>query len=422
MDFPVCLLKQLGFLTSCMIYLLQRISFLDRDHMHTSPLSLIPPNNTGSDTLNRYRYQAQLIVPFCLDCATNGKVLSITAEHFEDVLIEYEHDWHFIQVKTRNQELGAWKIGHAIDGLKSLLRTYQFLHPIKPIKASFSLMLEGAISKDDLLNDLVPGEDGKCIASSNRNSNLFNRLVNELEIDETACEEFLKNVVVLGNQPTRQDIAARNIRLLSQIAGTATSKEIEAGYERLVNRILQAMDGDVERDHLLEFITNRSIPSNYSNVQNKILTRDILRSLLGSLTEGSNLLLRRLVEPGRVQPTNLEMKLLAAGADQKIIKDAQLLRANASIREAEILAANYDVSHLDDVRNRLLVLNNSIVQQYLDTPQPATKAYHELLKTLMDNPESCDPGRIFRQDAYFLLGIVCSLADECLTDWGVPLA
>jgi len=390
--------------------------------MHTSPLNLIPPNNTGSDTLNRYRYQAQLIVPFCLDCATNGKVLSVTAEHFEDVLIEYEHEWHFIQVKTRNQELGPWKIAHAFDGLKSLLRTHQSLRPIKVLKASFSLMLEGAISKDDLLNDLVPGEGGRCSVSCEKNPNLFKKLVNELEIDEAACEEFVKNLVVLGNQPSRHDIAARNIRILSRISGTATPKEIESAYERLVNRILQAMDGDVQREHLLEFIINRSVPKKYANVQNKILTRDIIKGLLGSLADGPNLLLRRLVEKSKVQPTNLEMKLLAAGADLKIINDAQFLRANASIREAEILASSYDASQLDDVRHRLLILNDSIVQQHLGIPHPAKKAYYELLKALMDNPESCDPNRIFRQDPYFLLGVVCALADECLTDWGVPLA
>src|SRR5574341_294040 len=113
--------------------------------MESSLLDMTPPDNTGPDTLRRYRYQAQLVVPYCLDCVTNGKVMSVLMEHFEDIVIEYQDVWHFVQVKTRNQNLGPWKLSDALDGIKSLWRTYQSIHQIKSIKASYALFLEGAI-------------------------------------------------------------------------------------------------------------------------------------------------------------------------------------------------------------------------------------------------------------------------------------
>ena len=83
-------------------------------------LNQIPPDDTGTDTLKRYRYQAQLALPFCLACARKERVRSVIMEHFEDIVVEYDDYWHFIQVKTRNSNLGQWTLTAAMDGLKSL--------------------------------------------------------------------------------------------------------------------------------------------------------------------------------------------------------------------------------------------------------------------------------------------------------------
>src|SRR5215813_11649551 len=91
----------------------------------TNPLNTAPPNDTGTDTLKRYRYQGQLAVPFCLECALGGSIRSVIMEHYEDIVIEYIDHWRFIQVKTRDTRYGPWKLSDALDGLKSLHRTYQ---------------------------------------------------------------------------------------------------------------------------------------------------------------------------------------------------------------------------------------------------------------------------------------------------------
>ncbi len=390
--------------------------------MSISPLDLTPSDNTGTDTFIRYRYQAQLIAPYCLECVANGTVVSVLAEHFEDIVIEFRDRWHFVQVKTRNQNLGPWKLSDAIDGLKSLRRTYTCVNPHKTINASYALFLEGAIAKDDMLNELASLDSGSSTVSDDHNPKLIKKVMDELKITEPDCKAFLAKVSVQANQPTRQDVAARNIRMLAQMATSASSEEVELGYDRLVNRILKAMAGDRLGSDLPVFVVNPDAPEIAPKVVGKRLTRSTMRDLLGSLAYGPSLLLHRLVVSTAVRPTNLEMKLLAAGAENKTIEDAKMLRANASMREAELLAANYEDHQLVDVRNRLSVVANSVIQKYAKDARPALNAYSELLLTLMDKAANCDPNLIFRQDPMFLLGEVCVLADECTIDWGVPLA
>ncbi len=115
-------------------------------------LNQTPPDDTGTDTLKRFRYQAQLALPFCLACARKEKVRSIIMEHFEDIVVEYDDYWHFIQVKTRNAERGQWKLSDAIDGLKSLYRAFK---ETSHLSAKYSLFVEGSIAARDDLNALT---------------------------------------------------------------------------------------------------------------------------------------------------------------------------------------------------------------------------------------------------------------------------
>ncbi len=387
-----------------------------------SPLDLKAPDNTGTDTLKRYRYQAQLFAPYCFECASNGRIISIVAEHFEDVLIEFNDRWHFVQVKTRNANLGPWKLADALDGIQSLWRSYKIISQRKDITASYALFLEGAIAKDDPLNDLVMSDGGCTAMSTTPNADLVTRIPKKLGITHKQCQEFLRKVTVVPNQPTRQDIASRHINLLGQMAPSVSHKELEATYERLVNQVLDAMAAERIGDALFGIISASGIVSVTPEIQKKILTRDALKTCLGSIAYGPNLLLRRLVTPDMSRPTDLEMKLLAAGADETVVKDAKLLRANASIREIEILAQSYDDYQLEDVRARLLVLGNSIIQKHRKEAKPAVNGYGEVLETVMEHAANCDPNRLFQQDAHFLFGELCMLADECKFDWGVTLA
>ena len=143
-----------------------------------------------------------------------------------------------------------------------------------------------------------------------------------------------------------------------------------------------------------------------------------LEELLGTLKEpivgrvsdpGSYPLLLRITDLHAPLPSNLEKKLIAGGATDRIINDAKNLRANASIRESEILASGFlnEDKKIIDVQIRLETLTNSIVEHYEDLEKPAKTIWREVLDELTKKKESVDPNRIYRQDPYLLLGAIC---------------
>ena len=152
----------------------------------SDPLHLDPPDDTGSETLRRYRYQASLVVPFCLNCACSGDVVSVIVEHFEDFVVEHSDLWHFVQVKTRDAGYGPWKLRTAMGGLRSLLRTYR---TTTHLKARYSLFLEGAIAHDDPLNKLVPPR-------STLDDELREKVMEGLDVADSECDPFLSSTSV----------------------------------------------------------------------------------------------------------------------------------------------------------------------------------------------------------------------------------
>jgi hypothetical protein len=142
------------------------------------------------------------------------------------------------------------------------------------------------------------------------------------------------------------------------------------------------------------------------------------------LTSGDYPLLLRITDLNVPTPTNLEKKLIAGGATERIINDAKNLRANASIREAEILASGFldGEDKIMDVQIRIQTLTNSVVENHDESEKPAKIIWRAVLNELTTKKESVDPNRIYKQDPYLLLGAVCGLSDECLIDWGVKIA
>jgi hypothetical protein len=384
--------------------------------MHSSPLNLPPPDDTGTDTLIRFRYQAQLALPFCLACARKEKVRSVIMEHFEDIVVEYDDYWHFIQVKTRNPDRGQWKLTDAIDGLKSLYRAF---NATSHLKAKYSLFLEGAVSAKDDLNVLTHPKN-------NISDGLVQKVYQRLDIEDSECRDFLEVITVHPNQPPRANVTSHNIHLMGQVSASTSIREIESLEQRLTDEILRAMSCDRLENILYHYI------SNLENLEDEIKARiDAKRldaknvsDILGSLASGDYPLLLRITDLNVPTPTNLEKKLIAGGATERIINNAKELRANASIREAEILSSGFFVEDgkIVDVQVRLETLANSVVERFEDSDKPAKTIWLELRKEITQTVNSVDPNRIYKQDPYLLLGAACGLSDECRIDWGVKIA
>jgi Cap4 dsDNA endonuclease len=203
-------------------------------------LDLIPPDDTGTDTLKRFRYQAQIALPFCLACARKERVQSVIMEHFEDIVIEYDDYWHFIQVKTRNANLGQWTLGSAMDGLKSLYRSFcETSH----LEAKYSLFVEGAISRADDIKILTHPK-------SDVSDDLVKKVSQKLSIQDSECKDFLSVVTVHPNQTPRANITSHNIHLMGQVSASTSTREIQSLETKLTDEILRAMSCD-RLDNLL---------------------------------------------------------------------------------------------------------------------------------------------------------------------------
>jgi len=381
-----------------------------------NPLCQTPSDDTGTDTLKRFRYQAQLALPFCLACARKEKIISVVMEHFEDIVLEYEDYWQFIQVKSRNSDQGDWNFSQTLEALKSLYRAFQ---STSDISARYSLFLEGNLSSKNELKVLVNSK--QTIGSS-----LLIKVAKEFKIDEPKCEEFLKVVTIHPGQTSRTNITAHNIQLIGQISSHTSAKEIEALEQRLTDEILRAMSCDRLGNVLYDYILQASAieEADKAKVNSKRLTADSITAILGSFSLDAYPLLLRITDLHAPLPSNLEKKLIAGGATDRIINDAKNLRANASIRESEILASGFlnEDKKIIDVQIRLETLTNSIVEHYEDLEKPAKTIWREVLDELTKKKESVDPNRIYRQDPYLLLGAICNLSDECRIDWGVKIA
>lgn len=384
--------------------------------MIKNPLNQIPPDDTGTDTLKRFRYQAQVALPFCLACARKEKVRSVIMEHFEDIVVEYDDYWHFIQVKTRNAERGQWKLPDAIDGLKSLYRAF---NETSHLRAKYSLFIEGAIASRDDLNALTHSK-------IDISENLVQKISQKLDIEDSSCKAFLEFVTVHPNQPPRANITSRNVYLMGQVSASTSIREVESLEEKLTDEILRAMSCDRLDSLLYHYIAKIEEPEDEirAKVDAKRLTAVDIVDILGSLTSGDYPLLLRVTDLNEPSPTNLEKKLIAGGATERIIKDAKNLRANASIREAEILASGFlnQEDKITDVQIRIQTLTNSIVEEHDESDKPAKIIWRTVLNELTTKKESVDPHRVYKQDPYLLLGAVCGISDECRIDWGVKIA
>jgi hypothetical protein len=378
-------------------------------------LNQTPHDDTGTDTLQRFRYQAQLALPFCLACARKEKVLSVIMEHFEDIVIEYEDYWHFIQIKSRNSDQGDWNFSQTIEALKSLYRAFR---DTSNLNARYSLFVEGNLSSRNELKALInPKKDI---------SEILTKVAEELDINESECEIFLKVVTIHPGQINRTCITAHNIQLMGKISSNSSAREIEAIEKKLTDEIFRAMSCDRLDNLLYHYISKiENLEDEIrARVEAKRLTANNVSDILGSSLSGDYPLLLRITDLNTPTATNLEKKLIAGGATERIITDAKNLRANASIREAEIQASGFldQEDKITDVQIRIQTLTNSIVENHDESEKPAKIIWRMTLDELTQKKESLDPNRIYKQDPYLLLGAVCGLSDECRIDWGVKIA
>ncbi|MFC1614465.1 dsDNA nuclease domain-containing protein [Gemmatimonadota bacterium] len=381
-----------------------------------------PPDDTGSDTFQRYRYQARVAVPYCLACILDQGVLAVYSEHIEDIVIQYDNSkWTFIQVKTRNPSRGPWKLTDILKpsgGIESLLRSYK---AVQNYSAAFTLELhlEGTLCPEDLIKDL-------CEPRKKRSDDVIKTVAEKLDLQDSECAVFLSVLTVREAIP-RSHILAENNRLIGNKSPHLTIETIRTIQEGIVEELSKAMEKTKLGEDWPKYILDSNAgPSGTAElVEAKKLDSSKLEWIRYLLEPTSkHMLLSDSTVEGQNLASTLESKLRLGNARESLIALAKCLRSNASRREAEILAKGSlgltGQKRLEDVRIRLI----STVEEVKGNPpesssSPASRIFSGLRDTLKKSIAEVDPHRIFGRDCDLLLGEICELSDQCETDWSL---
>ena len=378
-----------------------------------------PPDDSGSATFARYRYQAHVAFGDCLRCALLDDVSAVVLEHFEDIALELPNDClELIQVKSRMAGRGPWTLGDLLGAngpLKSLLRTHRALSAPCP-RLTLTARLEGPLKSGDDANLLLRGVEHIPAA-------MLTRCAQSLELSEADCEEFLQHLHVAPDLPSVRDIAATNIRKLGLAYPHARVAEIEACYSRVLARVESAMDGSALGDEWPSCLRATAPLSTdvAARLTAKTLTKDILMPLFAPLGATSHLLLKSVVVP--VHATSpLQDKLLAAGAPESVCKDAKLLRAAYTQESLRLLSASLDnvSAQLEDVEERALMVGRATASRHAEDPSPGARVWPDVMHELRAQYGDVDRAGLFGGDSKLLLGALCERSARCDFGWRAP--
>ncbi len=375
------------------------------------PKHIEPPDDSGSDTFARFVYQAHAMFPLCLYAATGSEIQSIYAEHLEDIAVELNTRWRFLQVKTRDPGLGPWTFAEVTGkggAIHSLWRAYTAVG--EGTAATYELHLEGHLRSGDPIHHLRS-------PVTRVDEVLITRVQNAVKAGEDEVRAFCARLDV-KLLPVRASIESSNLRLLGNHAPALSFRELREVYDRVLAAMQAAMTAARLADQWYEEILGAPSSENAPLLAAKCISRERAVKLLDRVSGEPRPLLKRVIETSS-EASVLEQKLIAGGATPSLIDVAKDLRANASIRRMEYLASTSgDAPYLEDLRQRLRASANGLVAEHSPAPKVAAIVWNLLRSELTASAGVVDHQRIFGQDPHFLLGEVCELADECVTDWG----
>lgn len=229
---------------------------------------------------------------------------------------------------------------------------------------------------------------------------------------------MLGRVIVHASEPPRDLIEDRNLSDLRRAAGHLSANELKAIYDAAISLIDGAMRAELLDDFWpVAVLEPGSVQQEMAGrVEAKRIDRPRLAAILGRLEGSDRVLLSFITDPDRLRATDLERKMLAAGAPAPLVEQAKQVRAQAAHRMLEFRASNLvDVNGLlADLEFRLL----SVATTAAATIQGKSPAIWTAIETrLMAHPADHDPRRILSQEPLLLLGAICQYSDECKFPW-----
>ena len=376
------------------------------------------PDDTGTDTYKRFRYQAEVAFSSCLDMALIQRVVSITPERIEDLLIEHADCWRFVQIKTRDAGLNPFSFADLLgDGgaLKSIARTHKALAGFDDGREiRYEIWLErGAKNGNDIGRLLLPSRIGP-------SGEMVTKCAKRLKVDETFAQEMLNRCHVRAPLPPRDLIRDSNIRNMQRVNSGVSIQVTEAIYEEVIGLLETAMRAERLNDDFPDCIlepddANEALAQ---KVAGKRLDAASVDDFFEPLKGGNSAVLEQITDPDQLAASELDRKLVAAGVSADSRRDAKILRANASRREYELSTGLSDAeARFGDLDMRALTVANATAGAVTASP-PGPAVFESLIERLGESPQVVDPHRLFSQDPMLLFGRVCDLSDKCLFGWG----
>lgn len=370
----------------------------------------------GSDTLARFRYQAEVTLPFCLSLLlSENDIRAVVPEHFEDIALQTSTGWRFLQVKSRDPERGLWTANDLLvkrgGALRSLYRTYRLT---EGEDHSLELVLEGAVKTNDVIGMLRPRQD---------RSLLVPLVMEKLGASQSSAEDFLRRVTLNESAPSRSAIHATNALLLHVHVPTLTHPELEALHNSLLEEIERAMRCEPFGPFWPRAVAH---PSNRSQItverlHAKTLDANRLTRIAEPFSGKGRPLLKRFVESGSGPMSSLTQKLVVGGATDDLIEQARNLQANAHHQRFVRASQNLEdkVELLTDLHERLLAFAQSAGAIHESSSRPAIFMWGHMLENLHKHAGSIDRNNLVRADPMLLMGESCILSDQCEFNWGV---
>lgn len=376
---------------------------------------MTPDRDWGSDTLARFRYQAEVTLPYCVSALLfENDIVAVIPEHREDIALKTTTGWRFLQIKSRNPERGLWTAADLFakkgGALRSLYRTYLLT---EGEDHSLELVLEGAIRTDNEIGALRPDQD---------RSPLVPMVMDKLDATRSSAEDFLQRVTLDESAPPRTAIRAINARLLHQHAPSLTHPQLEALHGSLLEEIENGM-----RCERLGALWPRSVvhPEKRTEVAEerlraKTLDAERLPAIADVLTSAEPPLLKRFVETGGGPVSVLTQKLVLGGAAPELIDRARFLQANARYQRLKRAATNLTVDDalLTDLGARIGTYADTAAAMHGSSPRPANEMWGYLLDRFHRHAADIDRHNLVGADPMLLMGESCILSDECVFGWG----
>lgn len=387
-------------------------------------------DRTGSDTFERYVWQAKQAVRQWLTCLSERDCpLFVVCELVDDLVLVYSGRVRFLQLKTRDR--GSWSVNSMCDrGIDALVRSYKAARNVHIHELStFELWLEGPIAD-------APGTVAFTKDPTSAEASIRSKLTH-LGLQRTWVSDFLQRLIIRPDQPTRAHIDSKVGWEMSALWPSLARPDLDLIYERLLSaataaQAVAATPASVQAhlalamEYLDDDIPEHDTPGGHAiaPVRPQVLSRSALVALTPPLpSDSTDRLLTRI--SGGSSVSLLELKMIRAGAIPATIRKTQDLRAEMEV-ERQLLIASRETAlrDLEQLATRLLIVADATATTVefsaASSPAAAARPAEAVAAQLLSRPGelgNCDRDLLFDGDGHRLFGYIGHLSDVCRFGW-----